>query len=122
MASNWQQRIGRWGEKAAEEYLIRQGCRIIDRNVRTEYGELDLVIRHGDEIAFVEVKTRTGAAFGLPEEAITDNKRIHLVEAAQAYLQEHPGLGESWRVDVIAVQGKPGKGTPRVVWFENAVS
>jgi putative endonuclease len=116
-----QQTIGRWGERLAEQLLLQQGYTILARNARTPYGELDLVARCPQGIVFVEVKTRTSSAFGLPENAITPRKRVHLLESAQHYLLEHPELDGDWRVDVIAIQGKPSDPQPQIEWFENAL-
>jgi putative endonuclease len=61
-------------------------------------------------LVFVEVKTRTNASFGLPEEAVDARKLEHLFRAAEAYLQEREDLaGQDWRIDVIAIQGRPGE-------------
>ncbi len=118
------QRVGRWGEQFAAEYLERQGYRIIERNARTAYGELDLVVSPTDEavVVFVEVKTRRSTAFGLPEASITEQKKAHLLAAGQAYLLEHPDLPGDWRVDVIAIQLHSGKERPEVFHFENALT
>lgn len=119
---NRRQRIGRWGENIAKDYIKKHGYEFIESNVRTPYGELDLIMKHGDVIIFVEVKTRTSRSFGFPEESITAKKQAHLIEAAQAYLQLHPEFNNGWRVDVIAIQGIPGEHSPRIEWFENAIS
>lgn len=113
--------IGSWGERLAEQYLLARGYEILARNARTPYGELDLVARTGEVIVFVEVKTRTNAAFGLPEEAVTLQKRAHILDAAQHYLQTNFEHEQDWRVDVIAIQGRPGGTDPQIEWFENAV-
>lgn len=116
-----QQRVGRWGERLASERLKAEGYEILASNVHTPYGELDLVARKQGVIAFVEVKTRSSDAFGLPEEAITAQKRSHLIQSAQAYLQSHPELDEDWRVDVIAIRILPDEEQPQIVWYENAI-
>ena len=116
------QDVGRWGERLAEQVLRERGYEIIARNERTPYGELDLVARYREVIVFVEVKTRTSSSFGLPEEAITARKRQHLVESAEHFLQQRPELEGDWRVDVIAIQGKPGQVDAQIEWFENAIS
>ncbi len=111
MAQTRKQRIGRWGETVASYFLEQRGYRVLARNVRTGRGEIDLVARQvGGGVVFVEVKTRTNAHFGLPEEAVDAHKLEHVFRAAEAYLQEHAELAEQeWRIDVIAIQGKPGE-------------
>lgn len=119
---NFKQRFGAWGEHQAETYLILQGLSLLERNYRTPYGEIDLVMQHGDRIVFVEVKARSSDAFGLPEESVTDRKMEHLVQAAQKYMEDHPECALDWRVDVVSILGKPGKVPPEIVWFENALA
>jgi putative endonuclease len=116
------QAIGRWGERLAEEYLSARGYTLIQRNVRTPYGEIDLVMRgEGDILIFVEVKTRTSSNYGKPEEAVTAQKRVHMLQSAEAYLLEHDEYQGDWRVDVISIF-QPGTGYPEIVWFENALT
>jgi len=115
------QRVGKWGEEVAVHFLTDKGLNLVARNMRTPYGEIDLIMMDGVDVVFIEVKTRTNAAFGLPEDAITASKREHLMHSAQAYLQEHTELPDSWRIDVIAIRGKPAQSDPEVEWFQNAV-
>lgn len=119
--SKQKQSMGRWGEDAAARYLAERGYEILARNVRTQYGELDLVAKHGELLVFIEVKTRSGNQYGQPEEAITPTKQQHLVDAAESYLQANPQIKADWRVDVIAITQQPG-GETDVVHFENALS
>ena len=112
--------LGRWGEKAAEQFLTEKGYEILDRNARTEYGEIDLVARKGQETVFVEVKSRSSTQFGFPEESVTEIKQQHLRDAAEMYLQAHPEFSGNWRIDVISVQRARG-GPPEIVHLENAV-
>lgn len=114
------QRIGRWGEEVAARYLEERGCRIVARNVRTPYGEIDLIAEQGGVTLFVEVKARTSAAYGLPEESITAAKRTHLLNAIQAYWQMSEAVEGIWQVDVIAIQGRPGDQEVQIEHFENA--
>ncbi|MDR3576352.1 MAG: YraN family protein [Anaerolineaceae bacterium] len=120
MARN--QTIGGWGEKLAAAYLIEKGCSLIDTNVRTPYGEIDIIVLNEITLVFVEVKTRTSPNFGFPEGAITSRKRSHLSASAEYYLQEHSEIQNGWRIDVIAIRGKPGDPDPEIIWFENAVN
>ena len=112
------QRIGKWGEDTAAEHLTQRGHEIIARNVRTPYGEIDIVSKQGDITIFIEVKTRTSNTMGLPEEAITPRKREHMLAAADHYAAEH-GI-DHWQIDVVAIEGKPGS-EPKITYFENAI-
>jgi putative endonuclease len=114
LAQNQKQRVGSWGEAVAASFLENRGYRILARNVRTGAGEIDLIARQLGRggtgcLVFVEVKTRTGPGFGLPEEAVDLRKLEHVFHSAEKYLEEHSELcGEDWRIDVIAIQGRPG--------------
>jgi putative endonuclease len=112
------QRIGKWGEQVAVEHLVSRGCEVVGRNVRTPYGEIDIVARQGDITLFVEVKTRTSNKMGLPEESITARKREHMIACAEHYAAEHEI--DHWQIDVISVEGKPGT-EPVITYFENAI-
>jgi putative endonuclease len=100
---NWRQRVATRGEAAAADYLRANGFTILDRNFRLPQGELDLVAREGDEIVFVEVKTRSGSEHLAPDQAVTAVKLDRLGRLAEAYLIRHGHPDASWRVDVIAV-------------------
>lgn len=112
------QRIGQWGESAAADYLAAQGCEVRSRNVRTPYGEIDIVAQRGDVALFIEVKTRTSDKFGLPEVSVSARKQQHMLSAAEHYAAEH-GI-DHWQIDVISVEGKPGM-KPVITHFENAI-
>lgn len=127
---NFRQAFGRWGEDQAARYLVQRGYTLLARNVRTSYGEIDLIVQKDCEpgdpagsrvTVFVEVKTRSSNAFGLPEEAITARKREHLLGAAQSYIQGHPDLEGAWRVDVIAIRRTGFGKAPEILHFEDAV-
>ena len=111
MSKTHQQYIGSWGETVAGFFLESRGYQVLARNVRTPHGEIDLVTRQkkDGELVFVEVKTRTNGSLGLPEEAVDLKKLEHLLLAAEAYLQAHPDQSAlAWRIDIVAIQGKPG--------------
>jgi putative endonuclease len=123
---NTRQNLGKWGEDLAAVYLSKQGYTLLDRNLRTPYGEIDLVMRQNDTkgettLVFIEVKTRSSASFGLPEISVDSRKQEHLVNSALAYMQEHPELDCGWRIDVISIQKLKGGKPPRLTHFENAV-
>ena len=114
----YNQRIGKWGEQVAVDHLAERGYEIIARNVRTPYGEIDIIARQSDITIFVEVKTRTSNKMGLPEESITPRKREHMLAAASHYAAEHEI--DHWQVDVLSIEGKPGS-APKITHFENAI-
>lgn len=100
--------LGNRGEIVAARFLERLGYRIIERQLRNKFGELDLVAIHDDVVVFVEVKTRSTLAAGHPTEAITPAKQRKITRSALAYLKQRRWLERRVRFDVIAV-----------VWSEN---
>lgn len=116
------QTTGKWGEETAAIYLQQHGWIILGRNIRTKFGEIDLVAQFGELIVFFEVKTRTNKAYGTPEQAITAKKAEHMLNSAVSYIDEHPELGTDWRIDVLSIEGKPEEGDFCLEWFENAVT
>jgi putative endonuclease len=112
------QHIGRWGEQVAVNHLIERGCEVVGQNIRTPYGEIDIIAKKDDVFLFVEVKTRTSNKMGLPEDSITARKREHMVACAEHYAAENEI--DHWQIDVISVEGKPGT-EPVITYFENAI-
>jgi len=84
-------------------WMERQGARILGRNVRTRAGEIDLVALEGKTLVLVEVKTRSGPAGGLPEEAVDARRLRRLSRAGEAYAAAHGLTGARMRIDVIAL-------------------
>ena len=82
--------IGRSGEQLAVEYLQRIGFQLLHRNWRYRHWEIDIIATKNDTIHFIEVKTRTSAYFGTPEQNITPRKMQNLMNAASAYLYQFP--------------------------------
>jgi len=97
------QSFGKIGEAAAAEYLKNLGYKILARNFRTRWGEIDIIARDGDCLVFAEVKTRADEHYGAPEEAVTRAKQEHLVKAAQIYLSQARQAHALWRIDVLAL-------------------
>ena len=95
--------LGRRGEEAAVDFLRKKGYRIIERNYRSRAGEIDIVAEEGSSLAFVEVKTRRSTHFGLPEEAVSYEKRRHLTRVASGYLTHHHIKEAKCRFDVVSV-------------------
>jgi putative endonuclease len=110
---------GRVGEDYAHRYLREHGCTVVARNFRTRSGsgEIDLVVWHGDKLAFVEVKTRATAEFGAPESAVDEEKRAKLQIAARHYAQRADVEWARTRFDIVSVVlERP----PRIEWLRDA--
>ena len=96
--------LGVHGEDLATRYFEREGWRILARNFRVGHKEIDLVVRRDELVAFVEVKTRTSAAYGHPLEAITAAKRREIERVARAWVARHGLRGDDYRFDAIAIR------------------
>lgn len=99
--------LGRAGEDRAARYLADRGYDVVDRNWRCATGEIDVVAVHERDLVVVEVKTRRGAAFGHPFEAVDQRKRRRLWQLGVAWIAEHPAQaqGRRLRLDAIALIG-----------------
>lgn len=103
------QALGAYGEQVAARHLTEQGMVLLDRNWRCEAGEIDLVLRDGDDLVVCEVKTRTSFSHGSPHEAVTDQKRARLRRLAMAWIAAHDVHAPGIRIDLVAVL-RPTKG------------
>lgn len=104
-------------EAAALAHLRQAGLRPLANNARYRGGELDLVMRDGDTVVFVEVRYRATAAFGGGAASVDLRKRRKLVLAAQLFLQSHPALAnQPCRFDVVDAWGEP----PQLNWLRDA--
>ncbi|WP_109529633.1 MULTISPECIES: YraN family protein [Nocardia] len=97
------QMLGAQGEELAARFLEAAGMRIIERNWRCRYGELDLIARDREVTAFVEVKTRTGLGYGTPAESVTFTKQQRIRRLALTWLVEQEGPWRHIRFDVVGV-------------------
>ena len=120
--SDLRQSLGRWGENLAADYLIQKGYQIIERNIRNSYREIDLVVRDGALVVFVEVKTRSTDSYGFPEASITPKKCEHLIATALAYIQASLINNPEWRIDVIAIRKLNSSQQHEIIHFKNAIS
>jgi putative endonuclease len=118
--NRYKQEIGKWGESCASAYLSKIGFCIVDKNVRTPYGEIDLIAQQNEMTLFVEVKTRSTSNAGFPEEAITDSKFDRMHECADWYLDNYSDKVKEWRIDLITVIGRNGTPDPLIDWFQDA--
>lgn len=95
--------VGKVGEEAAVQYLLQQGYRILERNYRCRFGEIDLIARDGRTLAFIEVKTRRSQRFGPAASAVTFEKQRHLIKASQIYMAQTGKVYDLCRFDVVTI-------------------
>ncbi len=110
------QRAGGAAEQLALDYLTSRGLRLVERNFRARSGEIDLILHDARELVFVEVRSRSGAAFGGAAASVTQAKQQRIRRAAQVYLQSRFGQ-RAWpalRFDVFAFEAG------RVLWLRAA--
>ena len=114
-------RRGREAERMAERYLRRQGFECLYRNYRCRWGEIDLLMRHGDTLVVVEVRARAPGARCSAEESVSAAKQARIIAAARHFLARHPRLAAgAVRFDVVAIS--PGGGDDELRWIEAAFS
>ena len=109
--------FGKLGEELAVNYLIGKGYEILERNWRNQHKEIDIIAKDGMDLVVVEVKARQTDEYGGPDEAVTQQKRSRLVEAANAYLFKND-LDMSTRFDIISIIFKDGE--PVIEHIEDA--
>ena len=109
------------GEKLAQDFLKKRGYRVLETNYRCPSGEIDIVGKHKDFQAFIEVRTKTSLEFGSPEESITPAKKERMRAAAFHYRQTHDNLPLLWRIDVVLVELSQKGELSRIELVENAV-
>lgn len=102
--------LGKEGEEMAVDFIRKQGFKIIKKNYRTAFGEIDIIARDKDVIVFIEVKTRADSFFGHPFEAVNHRKREKIKKVALCYMKglkkENPA-----RFDVLSIRLENGKHT-----------
>lgn len=103
--SRYNKNIGDWGEDRAVEFLVGEGYSIVERNYRCKFGEIDIIASKSGTIHFVEVKTRSGYAFGSPLSAINHKKLKHIQSASQYYINANRLHAWNISIDGIAVVG-----------------
>lgn len=112
--------LGRLGERAAAEELTRRGFRILGRNIRLRAAEVDLIAEDAAGLVFVEVKSRTTAAFGEPYEAVDEAKRKRLLRAALEYIDAHDLSDPDFRIGVASVLFDRSGRLQRMEWIDEA--
>jgi putative endonuclease len=116
------QRLGDFGERVAAAHLEAKGYRIIDRKYRVRDAEIDLIAIDGDQVVFVEARTRRGAYPGMAALSITRKKAAKLLLALERYVETHPDVAEMpLRIDVVAVELDANGAMREVIHIEDAV-
>jgi putative endonuclease len=108
------QNVGRRGERLAEEHLLAQGARLLERNYRAEYGEIDLLLEHDGDLVAVEVKTRDVGDLEAPEEAVSWRQLRRIVRALETYAMDNDLLEGTWRIDVVLIVIEPDESVLRL--------
>lgn len=115
-------RLGNAGEAAARRYLEARGYAFVEANWRCASGELDLVMRDGDELVFVEVKTRHGDVAGRASEAVTGSKARKLLKTGEWYVARHQEFADLiWRCDIVAITLEPNGAVRSIERIPNAL-
>jgi putative endonuclease len=119
-------KFGDLGERLARKFLKNNGYAVLEVNYQKRIGEIDVIAKHKKTIHFIEVKTRTESSsemFGLPQEAVSYQKKKKLIRTALFYLSERRLSDEAiWQIDVIAITINQDKTKAKINHIENAVS
>jgi len=105
-------------ELLACRYLKRNGLKLLCRNYRCRRGEIDLIMRDGDSLVFVEVRYRQQTRFGHAAETVSRTKQNRIIYCARCYMTVHQNWNMPARFDVVAIEGKPDD--LRIEWIANA--
>ncbi len=100
--------LGKEGEDRAVAFLKKKGYRILEKNYRTVFGEIDIIAKDGDVIVFIEVKTRADDAFGYPFEAVTWRKREKIRKVSLSFLKKLKKEPPA-RFDVLSIRLEDGE-------------
>ena len=111
--------IGKAAEDRALEFLRGAGLRVVARNFRCREGEIDLIMRDGKALVFVEVRHRRNARHGAAVESVTVHKQRKLLRAAAVFIARNPACGnQPMRFDLVTLDGSP----PVIAWHHNAIT
>jgi putative endonuclease len=108
-----QDEVGRYGEQLATDFLEDKGFIILERNWRFSRAEIDIIAMDGSILVFIEVKTRSGTFFGLPEDFVSKKKEILISDAAAAYMRS---INHEWefRFDIIGIVLPKNRQVPQI--------
>ena len=117
---NSRAKFGRMAEDLALRYLQKHGLTLLQRNYRSRFGEIDLIMQEKNTIIFIEVRSRKNSAFLHPAETVDRTKRNKIRKTSQVYMQQtSAGNRFNWRFDVITLIGSEARGM-KIEWFKAA--
>ena len=121
MAADYRSQFGRQAEDLALRYLQKQDLTLLERNFRSRFGEIDLIMRQNNTIIFVEVRARKTAAFLHPAESVDYRKRDKIRKTSQVYMHKTAAWNRfDMRFDVIALTGSMGSPGMKIDWIKAA--
>jgi putative endonuclease len=113
--------LGEDYERQAAHWLQDRGMQLLARNFRAKTGEIDIIMRHGEHLVFLEVRARSNRAFNTAAGSVDRRKQQRIVRTAQLFLQRHPELaGLPCRFDVIAFEPRQSGGNLDIRWIPGA--
>ncbi len=110
---------GNLGENIARKYLEEKGYKILEQNYKNKYGEIDLIAKYKNDLVFIEVKTRIGEQFGIPEDAINRDKVYRIIRNSQAYMLKNQSKQKIYRIDAICIVLNENEKVERINHYEN---
>ncbi len=120
MATDYRSQFGRMAEDLALRYLQKRNLNLLERNFRSRFGEIDLIMQENNTIIFVEVRARKTDAFLSPVESVDYKKRTKIRKTSQVYMQKTASWNRfDMRFDVIALTGSATRGM-KLNWIKGA--
>lgn len=95
--------LGKYCESKAVRFLKKNGYKILERNYRSPFGEIDVIAREGGYIIFIEIKSRASPLFGPPYLKVTKKKREHIIKGALSYLKRYDSVDTECRIDIVSI-------------------
>jgi len=99
-------KLGRAGEDYAVEMITQNGFKVIERNIHTKYGEIDIIAKKNGVWHFIEVRARQSDRFGSAGDSITERKKMAIVDTVDTYRQEKMSTEDKYQIDLIALTWK----------------
>ena len=115
-------KLGEFGEEIAQKHLKKKGYKILAKNFKRKWGEIDIVAKRKKSISFVEVKTIFQNRDFYPEDEINQKKKRQLRKMAQIYLREFKiPLESPWQIDIITIEISPDLKRAKIRHYKNAI-